>query len=122
MTKNRKLLFSVTKKDLKIEYFSGTGAGGQKRNKCQNCVRMIHVESGAGATGQSNKERSSNLREAFLGLIKDARFRTWQQQKIEEIRTGQTINQRVEEMMSPENLKVEFRGVDGQWQEGVDEN
>lgn len=29
MPKNREKLFSVTKKDLVFEYFSGTGAGGQ---------------------------------------------------------------------------------------------
>jgi len=58
----KQLLFSVTKKDLEIEYFSGTGAGGQYRNKHQNCVRLKHPDSGAIVTGQSNRERSSNLR------------------------------------------------------------
>jgi len=105
----RELLFSVTKKDLKIEFFSGTGAGGQHRNKHQNCVRMCHPESGARATGQSSRERQANLRAAFQTLIKTAAFRTWQAQKIAEIQSGQTIKQVVDEMMSPENLKVETK-------------
>jgi len=32
----RELAFSVTKKDLEITYFSGTGKGGQHRNKHKN--------------------------------------------------------------------------------------
>ena len=35
--KQKELLFSVTKKDFSITWFSGTGAGGQYRNKHQNC-------------------------------------------------------------------------------------
>lgn len=110
----RELLFSVTKKDLEISFFSGTGAGGQHRNKHQNCVRMCHPESGARATGQSNKKRQANLRGAFQTLIKTAAFRTWQAQKIEEIQSGQTTRQAVDRMILPENLKVESR-EDGVW-------
>ena len=41
----KKLLFSITKKDFKIDYFSGTGAGGQHRNRHKNCIRLTHIES-----------------------------------------------------------------------------
>ena len=36
----KELLFHAERKDFRIDYFSGTGAGGQYRNKHQNCVRL----------------------------------------------------------------------------------
>ena len=60
----------LTKKDFKIEWFSGSGAGGQHRNKHQNCCRIIHAESGLSAIGTSFKERSKNQQSAFKALAK----------------------------------------------------
>lgn len=60
----------LTKKDFKLEWFSGTGAGGQHRNKHQNCCRITHIESGFMETGQNSRERSTNQREAFTKLAK----------------------------------------------------
>lgn len=59
-----------TKKDFRVEWFSGTGAGGQHRNKHQNCVRIIHIESGLSCTGQSYRERKRNFEDAFQRLGK----------------------------------------------------
>lgn len=58
------------KKDFKIDWFSGTGAGGQHRNKHQNCCRMTHLPTGMMETGQSHRERPANQREAFRKLAK----------------------------------------------------
>lgn len=106
---NRELLYSVTKKDLNIDFFSGTGAGGQNRNKNQNCVRIRHFDSGAIVTGQSHKERKSNIREALLNLINSPKFKLWQNQKVLECTSGETIEDRVEKMMASENLKIEIQ-------------
>jgi peptide chain release factor 1 len=64
----RKLDNSWTKKDFKVDWFSGTGAGGQHRNKHQNCVRITHIESGIMVTGQNFRERSKNFDDAFRRL------------------------------------------------------
>lgn len=111
----KKLLFSVTKKDLKIEWFSGTGAGGQYRNKHQNCVRVHHSESGALVTGQSNRNRESNIREAFSNLVKNPKFKIWHTRKCNEALTGKTLEEKIEEMMKPENIQVEGQDEDGKW-------
>jgi protein subunit release factor B len=113
----KELLFSVTKKDLEIDFFSGTGAGGQYRNKHQNCVRIRHKDSGAFATGQSNRERPANIQEAFRNLLEHPKFKIWQSQKILECVSGETTAQRVEKALAPENLKVEGKDGNGRCEE-----
>lgn len=54
--------------DFRIEWFSGTGAGGQHRNKCQNSCRMIHIPTGL-VQQAMGRERSSNLRDAKAALL-----------------------------------------------------
>lgn len=45
--------------DLKIEWYSGTGAGGQHRNKHQNSCRITHIPSGIVATAQCRSRQNS---------------------------------------------------------------
>jgi len=60
----------LTKKDFKLEWFSGTGAGGQHRNKHQNCCRITHIKSGLKCQGTANKSRVANQRDAFNNLAR----------------------------------------------------
>ncbi len=60
----------LTKKDFRLEWFSGQGAGGQHRNKHQNCCRITHIESGLKSQGTGSRERVANQREAFTRLAK----------------------------------------------------
>ena len=60
----------LTKKDFKLEWFSGTGAGGQHRNKHQNCCRITHIESRLRAQGTGFRERVRNQEEAFNKLAR----------------------------------------------------
>ncbi len=113
----KEILFSITKKDLQIEFFSGTGAGGQYRNKHQNCVRIKHTDSGVIVTGQSNRNRQANIREALRNLVNHPRFKLWHNQKVQEALAGKTLEQVVDEMMKPENLKIECRDERGSWVE-----
>ncbi len=119
----KELLFSVTKKDLEISFFSGTGKGGQNRNKSQACVRLLHRESGATGTGQRERSREQNLREAFETLVRSPKFRTWHAKKITELtKTADDreaerlrLEQEVDAMMRPENILVEVQDEDGNW-------
>jgi len=112
---SKKLLFSVTKKDLVINYFSGTGNGGSNRNKTQVCVRLSHPESGASVTGQSYRERPANIREAQNNLVKHPKFKLWQAKKVYEIQQGKTIEQVVDDLLKPNNLKIECKDEDNKW-------
>lgn len=60
----------LTKKDFRIDWYSGSGAGGQHRNKHQNCCRITHVETGIMSVGTGSKERNINQKEAFNKLAK----------------------------------------------------
>ena len=111
----RGLLFSVTKKDLRIEFFSGTGAGGQHRNKHQNCVRIHHPDSGAMATGQSNRNRQSNISEALHGLVKHPKFRLWHSGQIVEAMGGNSLDEIVDEAMATQHLRIENKDENGKW-------
>lgn len=61
-------VFTATKKDFRVDWFSGQGAGGQKRNKTQNCCRITHIPSGLVAVGQEHRTRPPNQRDAFERL------------------------------------------------------
>jgi len=53
--------------DLRIEWYSGTGAGGQHRNKHQNSCRITHVPTGITATAQC-RSRENSLNEARASI------------------------------------------------------
>jgi peptide chain release factor 1 len=50
---------SVQDSDLKIEWYSGTGAGGQHRNKHQNSCRITHIPTGIVVTSQCRSRENS---------------------------------------------------------------
>lgn len=60
--------FSVTRKDLHIQYFRGSGPGGQHRNKRDTACRITHVPTGAVAWSEKFKSQHRNRKEAFLKL------------------------------------------------------
>jgi len=60
----------LTKKDFILEWYSGQGAGGQHRNKHQNCCRITHKETGFREQGTEGRERTTNQRVAFTRLAK----------------------------------------------------
>ena len=57
----------LTKNDVRVEWFSGTGSGGQHRNKTQNCCRVIHPPTGL-IESRQGRSRESNIREALTAL------------------------------------------------------
>lgn len=110
----KKLLFSVTAKDVEFQFFRGPGKGGQKRNKTSNCARCIHPLSGAVGESRDGRSQLHNKQEAFRKMANSFTFRKWVHMRCEEIKTGQTIEEWVDDQMKPENLRIEVK-ENGKW-------
>lgn len=118
--RDKKLLFSLTKKDFEFQTFRSGGKGGQHQNTRNTGVRIIHKESGA--RGESREERSQyeNKKKAFERLINSDKFKTWHKKKTAEILLGlEKIEEIVEQQMKLENLKIEV--IDSQTGKLVEE-
>lgn len=59
---------SLPETDLQLEWYSGSGAGGQHRNKHQNSARLRHLPTGIMVTAQCRK-REESLRQAREALL-----------------------------------------------------
>jgi len=118
MSKSRKLILSVTKKDIDISYFSGTGAGGQHRNRHMNSCRMHHRASGAQATGQDSRSKKENTKNCFLRLINSPKFLAWQKMEVAKRMVDENeIERAVTKSLRQSNLKYEVRNENGDWVE-----
>lgn len=58
---------AIQESDLQIEWYSGTGAGGQYRNKHQNSCRVTHVPTGITAKSEC-RSRANSLAEATAAI------------------------------------------------------
>lgn len=111
----KELLFSVTKKDLRIDYFRAGGAGGQHQNKTSSACRITHPASGAVGESRDERSQSQNQRIAFKRLVSSARFQTWLKLTSSEMMMEETIEQKVDRMTQPQYLKVEVKDEKGRW-------
>ena len=81
---------TIPESDLKIEWYSGTGAGGQHRNKHQNSCRITHIPSGVVATAQTrSRQNSYNLAVAEIQQQVDAHFKRQYNSNISSTRKNQ---------------------------------
>jgi protein subunit release factor A len=113
--KEKKLLFSLSKDsgDFVVEYYSGSGAGGQNRNKKMMACRIHHPKSGAFATCQEERNQKTNRERAFKRLCETDKFQKWL--KLETARrSGELVDieQKVENAMK--HIKCEIR-ENGKW-------
>lgn len=110
--KEKKLLFSITKKDFTIETFCSGGPGGQHQNKTESGVRIRHIESGA--VGESRDERSQhqNKRLALERLVSHPLFKKWHELKCI----------LVDEEIQTKNIKYEIKDENGNWIEVKEED
>lgn len=112
---NREKLFSVTKDDFRWDYYRGTGNGGQHRNKRDTACRCTHIESGAVGCAQDHREQKQNRELAFQRCVETKRFQVWLKMEIARRSGEKSLEEQVEEMVRPRNLKVECRDETGKW-------
>jgi protein subunit release factor A len=106
---DKKLLFSITKNDFEWQTFRAGGKGGQNQNKVESGVRCIHPPSGARGEARDSRDQLRNRRAAFERCVNSETFKAWHRVEVAR-RLGKLkgVEQKVEEAMSLENLRIEF--------------
>jgi RF-1 domain len=115
---DKEILFSVTKKDFRIETFRCPGHGGQNVNKVNSGVRITHEPSGVSVRCCDERDQLKNKKLAFKRLTEHKAFQAWL--KVEAARkTGELerAERAIEESLK--RIKVESKNMKGQWIEGL---
>ena len=58
----------MNEKDLRIDYYRGSGPGGQHRNTSETGVRITHLPTGIVVTATESRSRHMNLQRAMARL------------------------------------------------------
>lgn len=111
----RVLLFTVTERDCRFDYYVGSGKGGQKRNRTYNCVRVTHIESGAVGKSEEGRSQRKNKEIAFKRMSETQEFKNWHRIETSR-RMGHLSEIKKEVERELKNVKVEVK-VDGVWKE-----
>jgi hypothetical protein len=104
----RKLLFTVARKEFRLDFFRAGGKGGQKQNTCSSACRITHPESGAVGECREERHQHTNRKRALERLVETAKFKAWVRVKAAAIFQGfRDVEEKVDRMLRPKNLKVE---------------
>lgn len=98
-------VFTVTVKDCEVQTFRSGGPGGQNQNKVNSGVRIIHHPSGARGECRETRDQLQNKRIAFRKMAESPKFKIWINKRLYGYKTPE---ERVEEDMRPENIKIEY--------------
>lgn len=60
--------YDVRRKDLRIDFYRGSGKGGQHRNKTDSACRITHIATGVSAQAEDERSQHMNRRLAFRRL------------------------------------------------------
>ena len=99
----------VTKRDLRFDYYRGTGAGGQKRNKTSSACRITHLPTGLNAQSEEQRSQHQNkltawgrLREQLIPLMLDEQPKQRYASGFERVRTYHEPDSRVTDTRVPD--------------------
>jgi protein subunit release factor A len=111
----RRILFSVGIGDCDVQTFTVGGHGGAGKDTSNTGVRVVHRASGASGESRETRSQLKNKQTAFVRMAKTPVFQSWLRQRKCELETGKTIDEVVDEALTPENLKIEGRDELGRW-------
>ena len=115
MIEDRRPLFSLTRKDFRIDYFRAGGKGGQKQNKTSSGCRITHIETGISAEARDTRSQEQNRKAAFMRLYHKPAFQVWMKMRqAEAILSRQEVERMVDKMMEEKNIKTEYYTPKGQ--------
>ena len=117
-TKDKKLLFSVTLSDCKIQ--AGTSnkkAGGQFLNRTNSKIEILHEPSGVRTESGNERSQLQNKKSAFLKLANHPEFRKWLKIEATRILGQPSIEEIVDRKMTTNNLKLEIKDENQCWRE-----
>jgi protein subunit release factor B len=106
-------LFSISIKDCDVQAFKASGAGGQKRNKTSNAIRVVHALSGARGQCSEHREQSQNKQIAFRRMAETKEFKNWVKIQVAKLQGKPTVEELVDKAMEPQNLRIEIRDKNG---------
>lgn len=107
-----KLLFTVPRKDLELEFFRAGGNGGQKQNKTSSACRITHLPSGAVGESRDERQQTQNRKLALERLVASKVFKSWAQLQAAMIAEGYAnIERKLDQELTPDKLNIEL-GVD----------
>jgi protein subunit release factor B len=117
-----KKLFSITKKDLDIQYFRAGKHGGQKGDKTSSACRIRHLASGAEGLSRDERSKEQNRKIAFRRLVESDKFKAWLRlEAAARLQGYRDLEDKIDELMKPENIKVEI-GNGESWEKDKDGN
>src|SRR3990167_8830018 len=111
----RRLLFSVSIGDCRVDTFRAGGKGGQHQNKTETGVRVVHEPSGAVGESRETRSQLTNKRVAFRRMAQSSVFRIWIRQEARRLAGDPSIEEMVRTAMDPTNLLIEVKDADGRW-------
>lgn len=105
----KKKIFSLTKKDFRVDTFRAGGKGGQKQNKTDSGVRITHIASGVACESREERSQNANKKKALNKLIAHPKFKTWIRVQAAMVEQGYIdVEDKVNKMLNEKNLKIEF--------------
>jgi protein subunit release factor A len=102
----KELLFSVTRKDFRIDTFRSGGKGGQNQNKRDTGVRITHIDSGAVGESREHRTQGKNKEAAFKRLLEHPKWKVWYNQMVHYHLSQESIEEAVDRQMK--EIQIEY--------------